>query len=149
MNRLQIKDVYNPEKTVALIVEEDESFIQVIKKFVEEPYIRGLFVVDKNGGYLGFIKRESILQWAKVKLGDVSGLEEDLFKFSKATLAKHLIYRHSDKATVSLEDDAIKCLRLMLSYDLTDIPVIDKSGKIVGDVTIPELIAKVLEVNTG
>lgn len=149
MSKILIKDVYNPGKTIALIVEEDEPFTQIVKKFVEEPYIRGLFVVDKTGRYLGFIKRESILYWAKIKLGAVSGVEEYLFKFSKETVAKDLIYPHSDKATASPEDDVIRCLRLMLSYDLTDIPVVDKRGKILGDVTIPELIAKVLEVSSG
>ncbi|MFN3622018.1 MAG: CBS domain-containing protein [Nitrososphaerales archaeon] len=149
MKKLLIKDIYNPEKTVALIVKEDENFTNIVKKFVEEPYIRGLFVIDKSGRYVGFIKRESILQWAKVKLGDVSGLEEYIFKFSKDAIAKQLIYPHSEKATISPEDDAVKCLRLMLSYDLTDIPVVDKNGKILGDVTIPELIAKVLEVSVS
>jgi hypothetical protein len=38
----------------------------------------------------------------------------------------------------------------MLTYDLTDIPVIDKSsGQILGDVTIPELLAKVLEASSS
>ncbi|MEM3387140.1 MAG: CBS domain-containing protein [Nitrososphaerales archaeon] len=147
MKKILIKEVYNPEKTIALIVEEEENFTNIVKKFVEEPYIRGLFVIDKSGRYLGFIKRESILQWAKIKLGDVSGLEEYIFKFSKETVAKHLIYPHSEKATISPEDDIVKCLRLMLSYDLTDIPVVDKNLKILGDVTIPELISKVLEVS--
>lgn len=148
MKKLLIRDIYNPERTVALIVGEDESFTEAVKKFVERPYIRGLFVVDKSGRYLGLVKRESILQWAKIRLGDVSGLEEYIFKFSEDTRAKHLIYPHSDKAAVSPEDDALKCLRLMLTLDLTDVPVIDKSGKILGDVTIPELIASLLESGT-
>jgi len=150
MKKLLIKDIYNPKQTVALIVREDESLFSVLKKFVEAPYIRGLFVVDKNGGYQGFIKRESLLQWAKIKLGDISGLEEYLFKYSKNVAAKELIHPHSEKATVYPEDDAVKCLRLMLTYDLTDIPVIDKSsGQILGDVTIPELLAKVLEASSS
>ena len=43
----------------------------------------------------------------------------------------------------------MKCLRLMLTYDLTDIPVIDRSGQILGDITIPELLAKVLEASSS
>ena len=149
MKKLLVKDIYNPKQTVALIVREEESLLNVVKKFIEAPYIRGLFVVDKNGSYLGFIKRDSLLQWAKIRLGDISGLEEYLLKYSKDTTAKQLIYPHSEKATVYPEDDAVKCLRLMLNYDLTDIPVIDRSGQILGDITIPELIAKVLEASSG
>jgi CBS domain-containing protein len=150
MKKLLVKDLYNPNQTIALIVREDESFLNVVRKFVEAPYIRGLFVVDKSGSYQGFIKRESLLQWAKVKLGDISGLEEYLLKYSKDTTAKELIYPYSEKATVYSEDDAVKCLRLMLTYDLTDIPVLDRSsGRILGDVTIPELLAKVLEASSG
>ena len=85
----------------------------------------------------------------KARLGDISGLEEYLIKYSKATTAKELIYPHSDKATLHPEDDVVKCLRLMLNYDLTDIPVIDRSGQILGDVTIPEILAKVLEASSG
>jgi CBS domain-containing protein len=150
MKKLLVKDIYNPKQTVALIVREDESLFSVLKKFVDAPYIRDLFVVDKNGGYQGFIKRESLLQWAKIKLGDISGLEERLLKYSKNVIARELIYPYSEKATIYPEDDAVKCLRLMLTYDLTDIPVIDKSsGQILGDVTIPELLAKVLEASSG
>ena len=149
MKKLLVKDLYNPNQTVALIVREDESFLNIVKKFVEAPYIRGLFVVGKDGSYQGFIKRESLLHWAKVKLGDISGLEEYLLKYSKDTTAGQLIYPYSGKATVYPEDDAVKCLRLMLTYDLTDIPVLDRSGRILGDVTIPELLAKVLEASSG
>jgi len=149
MKKLLVKDIYNPKQTVALIVREDESFLNVIKKFTEAPYIRGLFVVDVNGSYQGFIKRDSLLKWAKLKLGDIGGLEEYLIKYSQDTVAKQLIYPHSERATVCLEDDAVKCLRLMLTYDLTDIPVIDRSGKILGDITIPELLARVLEASSG
>ena len=149
MVKLLIKDIYNPNQTIALIVKEDESFTDVVKSFAEQPYIRGLFVVDKEGRYLGLIKRESILQWAKLKLGDISGYEEAILKYSKDTLAKDLIYRYSEKAATHPDDDAVKCLRLMLNYELTDIPVVDKDGKILGDVTIPELIAKVLEATVG
>jgi len=148
MKKLLVKDIYNPKQTIALLINEDESFLNVVKKFIEAPYIRGLFVVDKNGSYRGFIKRDSLLQWAKIKLGDISGFEEYLLKYSKDTTAKDLIYPHSDKATLYPEDDAVKCLRLMLNYDLTDIPVIDRSGQILGDITIPELLAKVLEASS-
>ena len=55
MKKLLVKDIYNPKQTVALVVREDESLLNVVKKFIEAPYIRGLFVVDKNGSYLGFI----------------------------------------------------------------------------------------------
>jgi Mg/Co/Ni transporter MgtE len=84
-----------------------------------------------------------------VKLGDISGLEEYLLKYSMDTTAKQLIYPYSGRALVYPEDDAVKCLRFMLNYDLTDIPVIDRSGQILGDITIPELIAKVLEASSG
>jgi len=149
MKKILIKDIYDPKQTVALIVREEESLLNVVKKFIEAPYIRGLFVVDKDGRYQGFIKRDSLLKWAKIKLGDISGLEEYLLKYSKDATAKELIYPHSDKATVYPEDDVVKCLRLMLNYDLTDIPVIDRSGQILGDVTIPELLAKVLEASSS
>jgi CBS domain-containing protein len=83
-------------------------------------------------------------------LGDISGLEERLLKYSKNVIARELIYPYSEKATIYPEDDAVKCLRLMLTYDLTDIPVTDRSsGQILGDVTIPELLAKVLEASSG
>ena len=69
MKKLLVKDIYNPKQTVALLINEDESFLNVVKKFIEAPYIRGLFVADKNRSYRGFIKRDSLLQWAKIKLG--------------------------------------------------------------------------------
>lgn len=147
MNRYpKIKEVYNPNQTIALLVSGDELLTDVLTRFVEKPHIRGIFVSSKDGRYIGMIKRDDLLNWSKVKLGDVGGMEDYLLKFSKETKAKDIVRAGSEGAVVKEDDDILTALRLMFSRSLTDLPVLDKNNRIIGDVTIPELLAKVLKV---
>ncbi len=48
--------------------------------------------------------------------------------------------RHSHHIYVKPEDDIITALELMVSSDLVDMPVVDRQGKILGDITISEIL---------
>ncbi|MFH1327534.1 MAG: CBS domain-containing protein [Candidatus Bathyarchaeota archaeon] len=146
MNEALIREFYNPAQTIALIVQEDELFTDILAKFTEKPYIRGIFVTDRQGKYSGMIKRDDLLKWAKFKTEHLTGFEDYIRKFSKETKARDLIHEYSEGTTVKEDDDISRALGLMFSRDLTDLPVLDKKGKIIGDVTIPELLSKILEI---
>ena len=37
----------------------------------------------------------------------------------------------------------------MISYELIDVPVVDKEGRILGDIRLTEILAKALELSPG
>jgi len=44
-------------------------------------------------------------------------------------------------------DDILKALELMLTGDLIDLPVLDKDGKIIGDLKLSEILFKIIQNN--
>ena len=147
--RIFVKEVYNRRKMHSLLVDEKEAINTVIKHFAENPSLLGIFVVDESKRFKGVITRHDLLSWAKYKLG--AGIDsewasiEDIERYVYSTTAKEIINRYSYRATVRSYDDIVTALDLMVSEDLTTVPVVDKQGKVIGDLTLSEILHQIIQ----
>lgn len=155
MNQLKsitIKEAYSFDKTPSLIVKPEDDFEEVVRRFSDQPELRGIFVADNSDYLLGVITRRDLLDWARIQIGasfyasDDHWLKEDvrLLELMRASKAQEVARTDSANAAVHLDDPLAEALRKMLVLDLICLPVVDEAGVIIGDLKITEILHQVL-----
>jgi CBS domain-containing protein len=150
MNTLQkrfVKDAYHLDNEDPILVKLNDEFSQVIQNFALHTELRGVFVVDDDNRFLGVITRTDQLEWAQAKLGAI--LLKPLTDMDKTIRLITLIgsssvgdiLRQETKTAAVLENDTLaEALRKMIATDLIILPVIDESHRIIGSLTLSELL---------
>jgi len=147
-----VADVYSMDRRPSLLVQPEEDFTTVVRRFAERPEIRGIFVVDTQGRLLGVITRRDLLDWARVQIGGASlstqdgWLAEDvrLASLMRAVTAGEVLRPNSERAAVRPQDTLAEALQRMIALDLICLPVIDAQGRVQGDLKLTEVLAYAL-----
>jgi len=142
--KLLVKDVFEIAKTLSLIVDEGEPIHKIIKHYVENPSLRGIFVVDKERRLKGIVTRTDLLQWAKFRIGAYASndslIVDKINRYVYSTTAKDIVHRYSSETYVKPEDNLTSALEMMLNEDILDIPVVDEEKRIIGDLILSEVL---------
>ena len=148
METIQVKEIHQLHGKASMAIPEDSTLDYVVALFGHERHLQGVFMVDSNGKFVGMVSRFDLLRWAQLKLYGGEKIKKipvnELLSLIKATKAKDL---EMDCRVFSLkEDDTIQtALDLMIGYEEDIIPVLDSEGKIIGDVSLSELLSKAIE----
>jgi len=121
----------------------------VVSRFASDSSLRGIFLVDSRHRFAGVITRADLLKWSIIrllrgKIDIVSAAEAQRLVF--ATKAKDL--RREDWVLLGVrEDDSLQtALNQMIDSEEGIIPVLDSKGKILGDLSLSEVLLKAMEV---
>jgi CBS-domain-containing membrane protein len=152
LRSITVEEAYTLDKTPSLITKPAEDFANVVRRFAEQPNLCGIFLADEDCHLLGVITRRDLLDWARVQLGasfyteKEHWLQEDvrLFELMRASSAEDVARPDSAKAAVRLRDPLSEALRKMLVLDLICLPVVDDTGKIIGDLKFTEILYQAL-----
>jgi CBS domain-containing protein len=154
MCALTVRDLCDPERPQSVIVRGDAPLDTVLRCFSQGEGLRSIFVNSNEGRLLGVITRVDILEWIRLRIGaGISGpnLTSDrlirLAQLVRASTAQDAIHPDSDRAVIRLDDPLDEALRTMLTIDLVALPVIDETGRIVGEVAISGVLRKLLEAD--
>jgi CBS domain-containing protein len=141
LDKFKVEDVYRPEIKHCEIISLEEDLEQVLKKFSGRTDINGFFVVDEKEKIKGIITRKDLLNFAKFKLG--GELKPRIIrKFIYSNKVKDLISVDSSRVTINLTDYLRKALDIMTENELIDLPIIDKEGKIIGELDLSDILLK-------
>ncbi len=126
-------------------------FEDVIRNFAEQPDLLGVFVVGEGDRLTGVITRQDMLFWAGITFGpqptESRFTWHNLVKLANATTAMDACNPLSHFSAVRLDDPLEQAFGVMLAHKLTDIPVVDKDGKILGDLRLSDLLTKALALD--
>lgn len=152
MDKTQVKTVSVPSSRT-LSVNEDQAIEKAIRQFVKQPDVHTLFIVDDNGKLKGLVKLHYILNWVKLKLNlDISSRSNmrvtgafQAFEVMKLCQSQTIGDIISETVAVKEEDTLDQALHIMLQEQLVELPVVDKAGKLVGEVKLTQLLARMLD----
>jgi len=135
----------------SLIVDESTPLKEVIIKFAEREELRGIFVINNEQRLTGVITRSDLLIWTRLKFG-LKGSDDffqwrHVFEVAQATVAKDICCKDSDITFVHPDTPIEETLIMMQNHELIDIPVVDKEGRILGDVHLSDILAKILKLD--
>lgn len=153
MRRVRVDEVFQASERSCMVVEENESFEQVIEKLADEQELRCAVVVDSDKKMKGIITRGIILRWAQMKMR--GGLPEPSTSMEEILRLVRLAYRKTASEVaqptpgVKLSDDIQQALRVMMETDLIAIPVVDESGRVLGALRLSEILSKIIEIDKG
>ena len=152
MTPIYVTDVYDANHNLSVLVQADELLEDVLRRFAEESWLRGIFVADEASRLLGVITRTDLLDWTRLRLGTAlratAGKPERILRLIHlvgAATAKDAIHPGSQRASVQLDDPLDRALQLMLDIDLIAIPVVDNEGRILGDLTLSHALRYLLD----
>ena len=150
--RIKIGDAKHLHLTPAMIVNPEEDFADIIKRFARSPELRGIFVADETNHLLGVITRTDLLDWVRVKLGSDLGAPQTqlhqalrVVSLMHASTAGEVMHLNSHQAAVTLNDSLADALKLMLKYDLIVLPIVDNDNHLIGELKLSELLALAVE----
>ena len=119
-----------------VLVGPDATKKELLALAKKHPHIPIIFVVDKNGKFLGDIHENDLfLMIIPNDLYDEIGIEEgfDIEKKFFAEKASELMRRHD--LSCSPDDELMDVAKELAGDEIDEIPVIDSKGKVVGLIT--------------
>ena len=150
MKPLRVKDVHEAAGTVALLVNESNSLEEVLRRFSQEAALRGIFVTDDSGRLAGVITRRDLLDWIRLRLGTAlqGPLTQDgimrLAHLVRVGTARDAIHPGGEEVSIRPDDPLDQALQIMLDSDIIALPVIDDEGRILGDLTLSDVLRHLL-----
>jgi predicted transcriptional regulator len=150
MYRILAQDVAGYNEINTAMAHEDASIEEVLAHLVHNTGLCGIFVIDSEGLVSGVITRSTLVRWARVCMSDLSGHVPvgDIFRMVSVAKARDLAVGDGRTLGVRRTDPLSKVLHQLTSYDISAIPVVDADGRIIGDLTIGQVLMKALEVRS-
>jgi len=147
---IRVEQVYHPSNTTTDSIPEDTPLEDIIGRFARESCLHGVFLIDSRQRLSGIITDRDILTWARFKLFGGKGRREisawDFFRIVEAKNIKELLTTNLQSLVVNKTDNLQTALDKMLDHDICVLPVVDEEGRILGGITLSEVMLKVIEL---
>jgi CBS domain-containing protein len=151
MKNILVKEVFSLHGNASMLVPEEAGLDYVVALLGHERHLQGAFLVDKDRKLVGMVSRFDLLRWTRYQLfGEISEAKIQIGELShliNARKAKDLETPNSFLLYVNENDTLQKALDLMIDYEEDIIPVLDSEGRIIGDLSLSEILSKALEAN--
>lgn len=131
---IPLQDYLSPENTL----KEAVNLLRTAKRGEERVGVKGLPVLNEKGMLVGMLSMRDILKAVfpfylmMMELGDFTwdGMVEGIAKRSADRLVRDIM----TKVVITVDEDAplMECIDHMIKHNIKRLPVIDKSGRVVG-----------------
>ena len=150
MKDITVGEVHQIHGIVTCPINEDTPLEDIINRFVHEPGLRGIILIDSNKRFSGVITLRDLEKWARFKLfGGKGRLDISawyFFRIVEAKKAKELLTDDKWSLAVNEADNLQTALDKMLDYDTGVLAVVDGEGRILGDITLSDVLSKAIEL---
>ena len=145
---LFVKDVYLLHGSAGTVAEESAPLKDIIRIYAEQPGTRGVFLVDEYRRFSGMVSRLAIQKWAEYQLfgkwqGDESchGINEMI----DSVKAKDVAHGNWSSLALKTDDPLETAFKRMIDLGEDILPVVDDKGRIIGDLSLSEVLEKAIE----
>ena len=148
MQELRVADVHRLHDMAAVSMNQDTPFRDVIARLALNPALRGVFLVDSKLVYTGMMRPMDLMKWARLRLRGAKGRDmslKEILHIDEAQKASDLLH-FNRRYSVHEEDSLQTALDIMLDYEEDVIPVVDSQGRVVGDLTLAEVLLHTLRL---
>ena len=150
MKTIFVEQVYHPLSSATDSIPEDTALEHIIGRFARESCLHGVFLIDSRQRLSGIITDRDLLKWARVKLYGGKGRREisawDFIRLVEAKNIKELLTTDLRSLVVKKTDNLQTALDKMLDHDICVLPVVDGEGRVLGGITLSEIMSKVIEI---
>lgn len=137
---MKIKDLYeNINEREIPVVREQDSIREVLDKMLHHPHTRLMYVVDQDGVCMGIISLGALARHLFSSSFEPAVHARSVIAVLTAETAKHIMNRGLIYA--GPEDEVEAVIKKMVKAGIKEIPVLDKANRIIGDITMLDLLA--------
>ena len=137
---MKVRDIHKTITIEPPVVFKNDSIEKVVEVLLKDPRSRSVYVVDKEEKLVGIIPTSIILKTTHILKGKRTVAKEDTFnalKISKARVSKDIML---PPIYVFENEDIVDALEAMVMEKVEELPVVDKSKKVIGDLNCMEII---------
>lgn len=132
----------------SMVVRDDAPLEEVIHDFAQSSVLRSIFLVNQGGQLVGVISRQDLLRWVRLRL-ELTLPAQPLSlgavrRLLLASRARDIAAVGSQEAAVRLDQSLADAVEKMARHDLTDTPVVNGGGQIVGDLSLSQVLSYTL-----
>jgi CBS domain-containing protein len=138
---LTVGDVYEFVKGASQ-VPKSAKIRDAIDEMMRNPVSRKVYVVDQEGNLAGVIRTESILRLMGYRVGVRENVGLSFYLFLRDTLKEDVEQIIEKPHPVKKETKLTEALRLMIELHSNDLPVVDDTDKLIGEVISLEMFVK-------
>lgn len=142
---VQVKEAYEAFIKDCVTVKSGSMIHKAIEEMLKDPSAQTVYVVDAKGILLGIIPLRDLIRLASARyglrakgIGSFINYFRDIMKDDVDDLMRPPI-------KVKLTDTLNKALKMMESYDLENLPVVDDDDKLLGELNGIEILKFALE----
>jgi CBS domain-containing protein len=136
---VKIKEILElTEKRELPLVNEHDTIREVLEKMLKHFHTRLMYVVDKDGTCVGIISLGSLIRHLFSSSFEPSIHARGLIPMITSETAEHMMNKGLVYATA--EDAVETVIRQMVTSDVKEIPILDEKRRIVGDITMLDLL---------
>ena len=144
MQTIYVAEVCEQSEMQALVMDQEMSLMDAVKEFATNHDLRGIFIKGEEGRLVGVINKQDLLHWVGLQLNQRPAGEQMLVgqmrRLVNAQRVADLAAPGSDNAALHLNDTLADALKKMTSFNLSDIPVVDDTGRIINDLRLSEIL---------
>jgi CBS domain-containing protein len=142
---MKVKDVYETLISECVTIESGALIYQAIEKILEMPEAHYVYVVDKKGVLKGTVVLRDLIRITSARYGIRKRGFGSYMKYLSDILKDDVDEVARPPLPVSLDDNVSKAMKIMESYDLSNLPVVDKQNKVIGELNGTEILKFALE----
>jgi CBS-domain-containing membrane protein len=147
LHKLKVKEAHQLRDEKPILLKVTDEFDHVIKNFAQHAELRGLFVIDKDSRFIGVITRTDLLDWTRAKLGKyllkpLTDMDKSIrvVKLIRASTVGDILRSDTINTAINENDTLDQALRIMVDMDLILLPVVDESHRLVGSLSLSEIL---------
>ncbi|MEW5760393.1 MAG: CBS domain-containing protein [Candidatus Thermoplasmatota archaeon] len=141
-----VEDVYKLIVAEPATINLNSKLVDAVRALVKNPQSQEVYVLDDEKKLVGIVTMETILR----QIGYIYGIRKpgiiSFFKFLSDVLKEDLIdFMEKKPVRVTKKDKIFDALKLMFSYHLNNLPVVDEKDVVIGELNGIEILIRALE----
>ena len=134
-----VDDVFDSLVVKPSQVSTGTTIAPIIDQMLANPLSRKVYVTDAGGVYLGTVSTETVLRLMGYRLGVREYGSLSFLRFLMDTLKETAEDVMVKGRTVTRDTKLSSAMKIMIEDHLNDLPVLDKEGRLVGELSSLEL----------
>ena len=139
---LLVSDVYDLVIKEPPMVRAGSKIQEVFDQFLKNPVSQKVYVIDEEGELLGAVTTQTLLRLLGYRVGVREFAGFSLWKLMRDMLKEGVDGVFVKVPPVKATDKLTKALQIMLDNHVSDLPVVDANGKLVGELNSLEIFHK-------
>ena len=140
---LRVEDIYQLVVGKPATIHMNMELKDAVEPMLQNTISQKVYVVNDKNQLIGTITLETILR----KIGYIYGVRKpgvmSFFQFLREILKESVIeFMEKDPVKVTKDDKILDALKLMVTYHLNNLPVVDENDVIIGELNGIEILMK-------